>query len=236
MSKNSGTAINWITGAAAAYFIGTAIAGAIKRKREQGAGGIGSIGEVERIKRRIYKEISIAQDAGIDFAKDFAEFTDDEIELLAELGHNASWEQKEQKPYAQAYYESLRKAWNAISGLRGIGKAYNVKDADGNTVLTWIEDAAAHVAREKEIEEKRQRTLEAEKRAEAARKSARATDRAIQRGQMSLFGCGYADEVEHELWEIWREQIEYGQTDYDFDTWRKLFGDVYAQADVLPYM
>lgn len=38
--------------------------------------------------------------------------------------------------------------------MQGIGRAYNVKDADGNLILTWIEDAAAHVARERELEEK----------------------------------------------------------------------------------
>ena len=150
---------------------------------------VSGIGAAERIKRRIYKEISLAQEAGIDFNKDYSLFTDEEIATLEELGHNASWEQKEQKPYAQAYYESLQKAYNAISGV-GIGTAYDIKDANGNTVLTWIEDAAAHVAHERDIEEKRKRTLEAEERAAAARKQRRATERKIQRGQMSLFGIG----------------------------------------------
>lgn len=174
-------------------YVAAAAAGllALLRYKSKQAGTAG-IGEAERIKRRVYKEISVAQDAGIDFTKDFSEFSDEEIELLAELGHSASWEQKEQKPYAQAYYESLRKAYNAISGISGIGKAYNVKDAQGNVVLTWIEDAAAHVAQEREIEDKRKRTLEAEERAAKARKQKKATDRAIQRGQMSLFGCGYS--------------------------------------------
>ena len=180
-------AIDWITYAAGAYFVGTAIAGAIKKHREEK--GTEGIGAAERIKRRIYKEISLAQEAGIDFNKDYSLFSDEEIATLEELGHTASWEQKEQKPYAQAYYESLQKAYNAISGV-GIGKAYDIKDANGNPVLTWIEDAAEHVAHERDIEEKRQRTLEAEERAAAARKQRRATERKIQRGQMSLFGVG----------------------------------------------
>ena len=49
-------------------------------------------------------------------------------------------------------------------------------------------------------------------------------------------GCGYAPGVEHELYEIWREQIEYGDTDYDYSTWRKVYGDEYARANILPYM
>ena len=226
-------AINWLVGGTLAYFIGTAIAGAVKRRKEQqGASGVGA---AERIKRRIFKEISLAQDAGIDLNKDYSQFTDEEVATLEELGRNASWEQREQKPYAQAYFESLQKAYNAISGI-GIGKAYDIKDANGNTVLTWIEDAAAHVAHEREIEEKRARTLEAERQAEAARKKRRATDRAITRGQMSLFGTGYAPDVERELWEIWREQLENEETDWDYNTWRAKVGDEYARADVLPYM
>ena len=39
-TKNSSKVINWIAGGALAYFVGTAIAGAIKRKR-QGTNGIG---------------------------------------------------------------------------------------------------------------------------------------------------------------------------------------------------
>ena len=236
MSKskgNSSAVINWIAGVGIVYIIGAAIVGAIKRRKAEK--GTGSVGATERIKRRIFKEISLAQNAGIDFNKDYSQFTDEEIVTLEELGHNASWEQREQKPYAQAYYESLQKAYNAISGV-GIGTAYDIKDANGNTVLTWIEDAAAHVAHEREIEEKRQRTLELEERAAEARKRKRATDRAIQRGQMSLFETGYAQAVEDELWEIWREQLEYGETDWDFDTWRAKVGDEYARADVLPYM
>lgn len=37
------TAMNWIAGAAGLYFVGIAIAGAIKRKREQGVKGIGAL-------------------------------------------------------------------------------------------------------------------------------------------------------------------------------------------------
>ena len=265
MSKskgNSSAVSNWIAGAGIVYFIGAAIAGAVKRRKaEKGTGGVGA---AERIKRRIFKEISLAQDAGIDLNKDYSQFTDEEVATLEELGHNASWEQREQKPYAQAYFESLQKAYNAISGV-GIGTAYEIKDANGNTVLTWIEDAAAHVAHEREIEEKRQRTLEAEERAAEARKRKRATDRAIQRGQMSLFGVNdnwygiksvkfiphgeWADpeikyrgkyynavDVEDELYNIWREQLEYGDTELDFEDWMRKVGGEYLKQDVLPYM
>ena len=224
-----------------AFFALRAIDAAVKRKAmadydaKHHPEGVGSIGAAERIKRRIYKEISLAQEAGIDFNKDYSMFTDEEIAILEELGRNASWEQKEQKPYAQAYYESLSKAYNAISGV-GIGTAYNIKDANGNIVLTWIEDAAAHVAQERDAAAARQRAIEADERATAARKRKAATNRAIQRGQMSLFGCGYTPAQERELYEIWRELIEYGDTDLDYDTWRALAGDEYARAYVLPFV
>ena len=150
-----------LVGIVAAYIILSKI------KKESG------VGKVERVKRRIYKEVSLAQDAGIDFTKKVDELNNHDRELLDELGANAGWKQSKRsvesgKPYADAYYGSLRRAWNAVSGLgiRGIGRAYNVKDADGNTVLTWIEDAAAHVEAER-------RTLEAEKRAAEARRNLR---------------------------------------------------------------
>lgn len=277
--------------------------------------GAEGIGAAERIKRRIYKEISLAQDAGIDFSKDYSEFTDEEIATLEDLGREANWEQKEQKPYAQAYYESLQKAYSAISGV-GIGKAYDIKDHNGNIVLTWIEDAASHVAHEREILEKQQRTIEADARAAEARKRLQKTRRQSQ--QLSMFGCGYADtpnyslsllnryissvpvtdvqvvlndknkhghyyilcgdaqggrdfylsgknlpyfraycerngieydefylpddvisntpDVEHELWEIWREKLEYGDTDLDYDVWRRIYGDEYLESSDIRYM
>lgn len=51
-AKNSSSVINWIVGAAAAYFTGSAIVGAIKRKRTQGTSGIGDLPVWN--KRRIY--------------------------------------------------------------------------------------------------------------------------------------------------------------------------------------
>ena len=111
-----------------------------------------------RLKRRIYKEVSLAQQAGVDFSKPFDALDEHDIEALETVGTEAEWKQSKRskesgKSYAEAYYNSLRRAWNAVSGVQGVGKAYNVKDADGNVVLTWIEDAAAHVAQERRLEE-----------------------------------------------------------------------------------
>lgn len=44
------------------------------------------IGKVERVKRRIYKEVSLAQDAGVDFQKKFADLSGSERDALIRLG------------------------------------------------------------------------------------------------------------------------------------------------------
>ena len=50
------------------------------------AKGVFGIGKVERIKRRIYKEVSLAQDAGVDFSKKYDELTADELDALPCVG------------------------------------------------------------------------------------------------------------------------------------------------------
>lgn len=131
---------------------------------------VSGVGKAERIKRRIYKEVSLAQQAGVDFSKKYPELSTEELDALRELGEQMGWKQSKRamesgKPYAESYYSSLRRAWNAVSGLDGaIGKAYTVRDANGNTVLTWIEDAAAHVEAEKRLQEL-DRKLAAQRRA-----------------------------------------------------------------------
>ena len=281
-----------------ALLIGAGALWLISRKHKS-VSGIGAAR-----KRRIYKELSLAQQAGVDFTKPYEDLTDEEIESLQRVSNETG--------YTETYYKSLQKAYNAISG---IGETYDVVNANGDKVLTWIEDPEAQAAKAREVEEIKQRTLEAEKRAEESRKRLRKTRRSAE--QMSLFGCGgiptyskseldkylntfeidellvylddvnskgevcvgtadahggrsfylnkknynylrsyclrnyipihlwngeywwsrneknidgcgYADEIERELWEIWREQIEYGNTDYDYETWRRLVGEEYA--------
>lgn len=150
--------------------LGIAIAALVVICKKHRADGIG---KVERIKRRIYKEVSLAQNAGVDFSKKYNDLTAAEKDALNRIGHEVGWKQSNRsiasgKAYTDSYYASLRRAWNAVSGVCGIGRAYNVKDANGNVCLTWIEDAEAHVNAE-------QRTLEAEKRAAEARSRLRKT-------------------------------------------------------------
>lgn len=112
-----------------------------------------TIGKVERIKRRIYKEVSLAQDAGVDFSKKFADLSGYEKEALERVGKDVGWKQSKRsiesgKSYVESYYGSLRRAWNAVSGVQGIGRVYDVKDANGNVCLSWIDNAVEHVENE----------------------------------------------------------------------------------------
>lgn len=179
------------------------------------AGALWLIGRNKRVsgigaaKRRIYKEISLAQQAGVDFTKKYEDLTDDEILALQRVSNDTG--------FTETYYKGLKKAYDAISG---IGEAYDVADENGNTVLTWIEDPEIHAAHNREIEEARQRTLEAEARAEKARKSKRATERRLQ--QMSLFGCGTGalsveDGLEPELLEFVRQNVDPRRMSIAFD-------------------
>ena len=141
------------------------------------AAKVSGVGKVERIKRRIYKEVSLAQSSGVDFSKRYDELTPGEKQALERIGHEFGWKQSKRaietgKTYTESYYSSLRRAWNAVSGIEGVGRAYNVKDAKGNVCLTWMEDAAAHYDAE-------QRTLEAERRAQAARRRLLQTRRSV---------------------------------------------------------
>lgn len=126
---------------------GALAAWALIRKHKTAA-----VGKVERVKRRIYKEVSLAQEAGVDFSKKYADLATFEREALERVGKDVGWKQSKRaiesgKPYVESYYGSLRRAWNAVSGVMGIGRAYDVKDADGNVCLTWI-DAEDHVQNE----------------------------------------------------------------------------------------
>lgn len=137
-----------------------------------------AIGKVERVKRRIYKEVSLAQQEGVDFSKKFPELTTQERSALERVGKQVGWKQSKRsiesgKPYVESYYGSLRRAWNAVSGIAGIGAtSYDVYDRDGNVCLTWT-DVTDHIEHEPEakvllalpphIEEKKKKAKRASK-------------------------------------------------------------------------
>ena len=56
----------------------------LRRKHTQ------AVGKVERVKRRIYKEVSMAQQAGVDFSKKFPELTTQERQALERVGRRTA--------------------------------------------------------------------------------------------------------------------------------------------------
>lgn len=95
------------------------------------------------------------------------------------------------------------------------------KATSGIGVLTWIEDAAAHVAQERDAAAARQRAIEADEKAAAARKRLQKTRRQSQ--QMSLFGCKSTgkilteDFLELELLNYLRRYIDAKEIDETLD-------------------
>lgn len=115
-----------------------------KKKR-----GVSGIGKVERVKRRIYKEIAAAQKLGVDFDLKYADLSNSQLNSLEEVGHMFGWKQTKRslesgRLYTEAYYNSLKRAYNAISGI-GIGAAdydtYTIRNGNGKIILQWREYA-----------------------------------------------------------------------------------------------
>lgn len=196
-------------------------------RKATGAAGIGAT------KRRIYKEISLAQKAGVDFSKKYEDLTEDEIVALERVSSNTG--------FTETYYKGLKKAYDAISG---IGAAYDVTDEDGNTVLTWIEDPEAQAPSFSAVDEaeryaalREARAIDedrqyASERTEQERKDreARLAERRkrLRKGgrssQMQLFGTGYIriqDVLEPELLDYLRASIDKDRIDYAIDTMTK---------------
>lgn len=115
-----------------------------KKKRS-----VSGIGKVERVKRRIYKEIAAAQKLGVDFDLKYADLSNSQLNSLEEVGHMFGWKQTKRslesgRLYTEAYYNSLKRAYNAISGI-GIGAAdydtYTIRNRNGKIILQWREYA-----------------------------------------------------------------------------------------------
>ena len=109
--------------------------------------GVSGIGKVERVKRRIYKEIAAAQKLGVDFDLKYADLSNSQLNSLEEVGHMFGWKQTKRslesgRLYTEAYYNSLKRAYNAIAGI-GIGAAdYNthtIRNGKGKIILQWRE-------------------------------------------------------------------------------------------------
>lgn len=109
--------------------------------------GVSGIGKVERVKRRIYKEIAAAQKLGVDFDLKYSDLSNSQLNSLEEVGHMFGWKQTKRsiesgKLYTEAYYNSLKRAYNAIAGI-GIGatdyNTHTIRNGKGKIILQWRE-------------------------------------------------------------------------------------------------
>ena len=131
MAKDrSANIINWIAGIGAAYFIGSAIAGAIKRKRES-TEGIGAV----KSKRRIWSEIRDAQRAGVDL-EDPTGYEGKES-LLKRMAEGIVKPSNSTKPLEQRYFNQLRRAYKSIAGTELPYTESEVKNKYGDTILIY---------------------------------------------------------------------------------------------------
>lgn len=175
----------WGVGLFGAWIAYRFFRGYVQERRIEGVG---------KLKRRIYKEVALAQQSGINFES--KEYPEAQSSVLDQLGHNAGWKQSSisiasGKSYAEAYYNSLRRAWNAVSGITGVGttyKEYTVKNAKGNPAIVWREYAPA----EEHIKSEPKETLEElEERLAKKRRNTRAFDHSILPAA-GYFNSGYS--------------------------------------------
>lgn len=119
---------------------------------------------IGRIKRRIYVEMEAAQQLGVDFEQKYMDLSNSQKNSLEEVGTRFGWKQSKRsvesgKPYSEAYFNSLKRAYNAISGIVPIGAPYytshSVRNGDGHVILTWRDYAPAeeHIQAETNLEE-----------------------------------------------------------------------------------
>lgn len=135
-------------------------------KRKEAVSGIGA---AQRVKRRIYKEIAAAQKLGVDFDLKYQDLMNSQLNSLEEVGKMFGWKQAKRsiesgKPYTEAYYNSLKRAYNAIAGV-GIGAAdydtYTIRNGNGKIILQWREYAPVveHLQQEPVVEIVEQATV-----------------------------------------------------------------------------
>ena len=111
-------------------------------KKKKSSKDESNIGAIQKAKRRVFAEVSMAQKKGIDFELQANDLDNVEIYELEELGKSVGWKQSKRSaekgvPYGKAYFNSLRRAYKQVSGISGTGYTdYKIKDANGRLVLT----------------------------------------------------------------------------------------------------
>ena len=129
-------------------------------KRNQSVSGIGA---AQRVKRRIYKEIAAAQELGVNFDQKWLDITPQERDSLFDVATMFGWKQTKRsvesgKSYEEAYFNSLKRAYNAIAGIYGIGandyNTHTIRNGNGKIILQWREydPVVEHIQQEPVVE------------------------------------------------------------------------------------
>ena len=101
------TVMNWIAGAAGLYFVSIAIAGAVKRKREQGTHGVGVItatGNEKTTIREAWKNREFKNEAWVIF-KDIEEPKGNQVWIIKE------YDRSEREYYLINWDDTSREKW-----------------------------------------------------------------------------------------------------------------------------
>lgn len=131
MRTKSDKVIEAIALTAGAYFVGTAIYAAIKRKKE-GTAGIGAAKQ----KRRIWKEVEAAQRAGINLTDKKGYERQGAWEKLTKLAEGKI-QPEGISPMEVRYFNSLRRAYNSVAGTDLPYDESVVRNENGDIVLVY---------------------------------------------------------------------------------------------------
>ena len=111
--------------------IGIVALALLKRRKPSGVGKVP--------KRRIFTEIATAQKRGIDFSMPFDEA---DSKVLSELAQRVGFRPsaRSAKSTAEQYFNSLRRTYNAVSGIGATNLPYReseVRNANGDVIITY---------------------------------------------------------------------------------------------------
>lgn len=107
--------------------------------KKRGVSGIGAVKRV-KYKRRIYREMAVAQQSGVDFLLPYNEQSKRAIHAINQLAKRHNDSSKRIPITDEKYFKQLRKAYNAISGIGQTNLPYresSVNNHRGDTILIY---------------------------------------------------------------------------------------------------
>lgn len=118
------------------FAIGVVAAAAWWLKRKKGVSGIG---RVTKQKRRVFIELSEAQRNGVNFDSTFEDLTGKQKASLKTLANRFGYKQpsRSTKLYEEAYYNNLRRQYQAVAGTNLPYNAYYVYNENGDVIIEY---------------------------------------------------------------------------------------------------